>query len=90
MARSGEEALKRLLVEEFALILLDLHMPGMDGYAALTALRERATPADLPVLVLTAVATRTATHRALELGANAASATALSARAIVLWVMDPP
>ncbi|HKP79573.1 MAG TPA: response regulator, partial [Phenylobacterium sp.] len=32
VARSGEEALKRLLSEEFALILLDLHMPGMDGY----------------------------------------------------------
>ena len=32
VARSGEEALKQLLGEEFALILLDLHMPGMDGY----------------------------------------------------------
>ena len=32
VARSGEEALRRLLDEDFAVILLDLHMPGMDGY----------------------------------------------------------
>lgn len=52
------------------LIVLDLHMPGMNGYATLTEVRARATAADLPVLVLTADATRSATHRALELGAN--------------------
>jgi PleD family two-component response regulator len=46
VARSGEEALKKLLVEEFALILLDLHMPGMDGYetAALVRTRSSSSP----------------------------------------------
>src|SRR5689334_3418025 len=52
------------------LILLDLHMPGVDGYTVLTELRRRATAPELPVLVLTADMTREATHRALRLGAN--------------------
>src|SRR6185295_10600373 len=41
VARSGEEALRRLLTEEFALILLDLHMPGMDGYETAALIRSR-------------------------------------------------
>src|SRR4051794_13458968 len=52
------------------LVLLDLHMPFLDGYAVLTALRERWSSTDLPVIVLTADNTLTASRRALELGAN--------------------
>ena len=54
-AKSGEEALKRLLVEDFALILLDLHMPGMDGYETAALLRTRRRSADIPIVFLTAV-----------------------------------
>jgi PAS domain S-box-containing protein len=52
------------------LVLLDLHMPYLDGYAVLAALRERATSTELPVIVLTADDTLDASSRALELGAN--------------------
>ena len=41
VARSGEEALKRLLQHDFAVILLDLHMPGMDGYETAHLIRQR-------------------------------------------------
>ncbi|HEY5410824.1 MAG TPA: response regulator, partial [Caulobacteraceae bacterium] len=41
VARSGDEALKRLLQEDFAVILLDLHMPGMDGYETAGFIRQR-------------------------------------------------
>src|SRR3954454_13619263 len=52
------------------LVLLDLHMPFLDGYAVLTALRERSSSTDLPVIVLSADNTLEASRRALELGAN--------------------
>ena len=45
-ATSGQEALRHLLKGEFAVILLDVFMPTMDGYEATRAIREweRATP----------------------------------------------
>ena len=55
VARSGEEALKRLLTEEFAVILLDLHMPGMDGYETAEFIRSRKRTARTPIVFLTAI-----------------------------------
>jgi signal transduction histidine kinase len=68
------------------LVILDLHMPGMDGYAVLRELRRRATPADMPILVLTADTTREATIRALKLGANDYLTKPLDATELVLRV----
>ena len=55
VAKSGEEALRRLLTEEFALILLDLHMPGMDGFETAGHIKQRERTRHIPVLFLTAV-----------------------------------
>lgn len=55
VARSGEEALKQLLGEEFALILLDLHMPGMDGYETAALVRSRKRNQHTPIVFLTAI-----------------------------------
>src|SRR5215469_3341798 len=55
VARSGEEALKRLLTETFALILLDLHMPGMDGYETAEFIRRRRRTSHIPIVFVTAV-----------------------------------
>jgi len=55
VARSGEEALRRLLTEEYALILLDLHMPGMDGYETAHLIRGRKRTATTPIVFLTAI-----------------------------------
>jgi PAS domain S-box-containing protein len=52
------------------LVLLDLHMPYLDGYGVLAALRQRASSTDLPVVVLSADGTLEASRRALALGAN--------------------
>jgi len=53
------------------IIMLDLHMPKMDGFAVLDALRERCTPGEyLPIVVLTADTTQEAKERALSNGAN--------------------
>ena len=55
VARSGEEALRLLLSEEFAVILLDLHMPGMDGYETARLIREHPRTRDTPIVFVTAV-----------------------------------
>ena len=40
-ARSGEEALRRVLDEDFAAILMDVRMPGIDGFTTARMIRER-------------------------------------------------
>jgi signal transduction histidine kinase/DNA-binding response OmpR family regulator len=55
VARSGEDALRRLLSEEFAVILLDLHMPGMDGYETAALIRSRKRTNRTPIVFLTAI-----------------------------------
>ena len=52
--RSGEEALKALLVDEFAVILLDVIMPGMDGFETAGHIKRRPKTRDVPIIYLTA------------------------------------
>jgi signal transduction histidine kinase len=53
-ARSGREALKLVLDQDFALILLDVIMPGVDGYETATLIRERPRSRQTPIIFLTA------------------------------------
>ena len=55
VARSGDEALRLILQEEFAVILLDLHMPGMDGYETAALIRNRRKTSRTPIVFLTAI-----------------------------------
>ncbi|MDT7710506.1 MAG: hypothetical protein QOG20_6113 [Pseudonocardiales bacterium] len=52
---SGEDALKRLLAEDYAVILLDAHMPGMDGFETAGHVKQRERTRHIPILFLTAV-----------------------------------
>ena len=54
-ANSGEEALRALLQDDFALILLDAQMPGMDGFETATRIKRRTRTKDVPIIFLTAV-----------------------------------
>jgi len=54
-AESGEEALKHLLDQEFALILMDVQMPGMDGFETALQIKERAKTKDVPIIFITAI-----------------------------------
>jgi signal transduction histidine kinase/DNA-binding response OmpR family regulator len=56
-ARSGSEALKALLRQDFAVILLDVQMPGMDGFETAELIRARERSADTPIIFLTAIST---------------------------------
>ena len=55
LARSGEEALRHLLKGEFAVILLDVYMPGMDGYETAQIIRNRDHTKGIPIVFLSAV-----------------------------------
>ena len=56
-ASSGEEALRALLKDEYALILLDVQMPGMDGFETASQIKARSRTKDIPIIFLTAVDT---------------------------------
>lgn len=56
-ANSGREALKLLLNEEVALILLDIQMPGMDGFETANLIRQREVSKHTPIIFLTAMYT---------------------------------
>ncbi len=53
-ANSGEQALRFLLKEQFAVILLDVHMPGMDGFETARLIRARPRTRDIPIIFITA------------------------------------
>ncbi len=55
VANSGEDALQHLLHDDFAVILLDVNMPGMDGYEVAGYVRARKRTRHIPIVFLTAL-----------------------------------
>ena len=53
--RSGKEALRRLLKEDFAAILLDVNMPGMDGFETAALIRQRQRCETTPIIFVSAI-----------------------------------
>ena len=53
--RSGEDALKALLHEEFAVVLLDVQMPGMDGFETAELIKRRERTRSVPIIFVTAI-----------------------------------
>ncbi len=70
MAKDGREALAALEHDAFDLLLLDLHMPEMDGFRVVEAVRQRERAADrrLPVVALTARSMKGDRERCLQAG----------------------
>lgn len=54
-AESGEEALKKILKKNYSLIIMDVQMPGMDGFEAVETLAGSNRTKDIPVIFLSAV-----------------------------------
>ncbi len=69
-ARSGKEALRLLLKEEFAVILLDVSMPVMDGFETASLIRQRKVTEHTPIIFVSAInAAETHATRGYSLGA---------------------
>jgi signal transduction histidine kinase len=68
-ARSGEEALRRILAADFAVILLDVNMPGMDGFETAAYIRRRKKSAHTPIIFITAFADEMHAAQGYSLGA---------------------
>ncbi|MGH8268564.1 MAG: response regulator, partial [Steroidobacteraceae bacterium] len=68
MAGSGDEALRRVLEGEFAVILLDVNMPGMDGLETAGLLRQHRNARHTPIILVTAYADDVQSARGYELG----------------------
>jgi len=52
--RSGEQALQALLTDDFAVVLLDIVMPGMNGFETAALIKRNAKTRDVPIIFLTA------------------------------------
>ena len=69
-AADGVEALDQVDRHAPDIIVLDLNLPGLDGYGVLTHLRSRPATQDIPVVVLTALGDEDSEVRVFELGAD--------------------
>lgn len=69
-ASSGQEGLDLLSKEHFDIILLDVRMPGMDGFTVCDRIRSNSAQANLPIIILTGNDDITSIEKALRAGAN--------------------
>src|SRR3954447_4350514 len=68
-AYSGRDALRSLLAQEFAVILLDVNMPGMDGFETAQLIRQRRSSEYTPIIFVTAYSDEVFMSRGYSLGA---------------------
>lgn len=54
-AQSGEEALRHLLSDDFSVIVLDVQMPGIDGFETAERIKQRDRTRDIPIIFVTAI-----------------------------------
>lgn len=86
-ATSGEQALQRAAGEAVDAVILDLHLPGMDGFEVCRRLKTDPRTAGLPVIMLTAAYTDPVhEQRGLEAGADAYLAKPFLRRALLYHV----
>ena len=69
-ARSGAEALRHLLTDDVAVIVMDVQMPGLDGFETAEEIKQRERTADIPIIFLTAISQDLA-HRLRGYGTGA-------------------
>ncbi len=71
LAKSGEEALRILEKDAFDLALVDVEMPGMNGFELAQNIRKKPKDGDVPIVILSSLASDSDKRRGIEVGANA-------------------
>jgi adenylate cyclase len=69
-AENGKQAVEKLRTEAFDLVLLDIMMPGMDGYQVLDTMKEDSILRDVPVIVISAMDDLESVVKGIHLGAE--------------------
>ena len=69
-AENGKVALELLKRRQVDLVLMDIMMPGMDGYQVIKAIRESKTGSNVPIIAITAKSINGDTEKCIEAGAN--------------------
>jgi len=69
-AGNGYEALERVVVQRFALLVVDVNMPVMDGYTLVGAVRTRTLGADVPIIMISTEQEAVDSAEAYRRGAN--------------------
>ncbi len=68
-AADGEEGVKKIKEEKPDLVLLDLILPGIDGFEVLTKIKEEPSSAQIPVIILSNLGQKEDIERGLKTGA---------------------
>lgn len=71
IAEDGVDALQMIKKENFALIIMDIMMPNLDGFSFLAVIRANDKLKDVPVIVLTAMSDEDTKTKCLQVGADA-------------------
>lgn len=69
LAETGEEALQKLLMDDFSVILLDVQLPGLDGFEVAELIKQRERTRNVPLIFLTATGGSQTTMRGYSVGA---------------------
>ena len=70
VAISGEEALDRIREKRYSLILVDVEMPGMDGFTLIERIRSDPIARDIPAILVTSLAEPAHRQRGRDVGAQ--------------------
>ena len=69
-AIDGEEGIKKVMEEKPDLVLLDLILPGIDGFEVLSRMKKEEELSEIPVIILSNLGQKEDVERGLNLGAN--------------------
>ena len=70
-ADDGVDALRKLPLQHFDVMIIDINMPVMDGLKLVSMVRKDQVHKDIPIIIITTEGAQADRHRALSLGANA-------------------